>query len=155
MSNHSSNDNGFKSVVFAVLGGVLTMCLIIVGSLTTKVMRETFTTDNGVVCEKPYFGKWECTYPTTGQQGQGPHAIKVTATVKTDESVLTDEELQLIISDVKYQTYRHVPKVSAYIRHAKEDGKITKDESNLIYQLIDEAAKKRESLKSTDLVNQL
>ncbi|NWK51858.1 hypothetical protein HYG89_04670 [Acinetobacter sp. SwsAc5] len=45
--------------------------------------------------------------------------------------------------------------MGAYIRHAKEDGKITKDESNLIYQLIDEAAKKRENLESTDLVNQL
>lgn len=143
-------DAKLKALKYAIWGGLASIILIMFGSYYNSWQKQEFTS-GGISCVKEPLAEWVCTVPEL-------ESLKSSSTdinSRSKSEILSEQDIVQLINDKAFQEYRDHPKVRAYINHAKEDGKITKDESNLIYQLIDEAAKKRESTGPTSLVNQL
>lgn len=152
MDTQNSNEQG-KSFKIAVICGLVTMVCIMFGAYYKSWTKQSFTTGSGVVCEKEPLSDWICNPPPLLVNDELKKSrIDTNSRLKTES--LSEQELKQLINDQDFENNREKPKVRAYINFAKDDGKITVNELEQIYKLIDEA-KNNQISKSEEIVRGL
>lgn len=152
MDTYNSNAQS-KLFIFAVICGLAAMVCIIFGAYFNSLTKQSFTTGNGIVCKKEPLSEWICNPPPLlVNEELKKSRIDTNSRLKTES--LSEQELKQLINDQDFENNREKPKVRAYINFAKDDGKITVNELEQIYKLIDEE-KNNQISKSEEIVRGL